>query len=621
MKVAVLPFNTTEGTKPALGRMFSNFVAETVRGAGEADVQAISYMAQVQEDGMMRTAHVNLGAEMIDYEFLKPLFSDAQAQQVLYGVLSEGPQGFSLEVRISTPEAPEPVFSELHEFTRDEVFTELHRLVKLVAERASVELPEQLKGKMEFGTTNSEAFLDFLEGYDGFQYIQQSAGAVSKEFNPSLPLASLMHAIELDGEFAGPYETAIQLCRACAHFRIGSFEDVESALNKLSSIAPADFKPYAALGEIYQAVGNSPRAADFYEKALTTHLKFGDDVEEAVLQERGALYSRLGVTQMGVNMPVNAERNFRKAVEMEGGERPSLDLLAGVLQQTGREHEVPALWKEEISRNPQHAAAHAKYAAALLQTGREKEGMEAFESALATVDDKHLVKRFFAPVLSEKGEVDRAMDFYEDCLDVNPNDIQLMIEYANTLKLADREFEVPPVLKNILASNPDPNTRAQTLAWLIELEQPKRAEVVDDARKKMETGDFEGAVRDLKPLRNWLADYWKLWALLSSAYNRMEMPTEAEEAAQKLLNLFPGYEPAYGELVNALSTMGKTEEAYNVMRYAANNIPGSLGVHVNLALAAKRAGHDEEARTLAKQIREAIGPNEELEPVLAEIEA
>ena len=57
------------------------------------------------------------------------------------------------------------------------------------------------------------------------------------------------------------------------------------------------------------------------------------------------------------------------------------------------------------------------------------------------------------------------------------------------------------------------------------------------------------------------------------------------------------------------------------MQYAATHNPQSLPIHINLGLAAKRAGHVDEARNLAKSIREAIGPNEELEPVLAEIES
>jgi Flp pilus assembly protein TadD len=232
-----------------------------------------------------------------------------------------------------------------------------------------------------------------------------------------------------------------------------------------------------------------------------------------------------------------------------------------------------------------------------------------------------VIKRFYAPYLAEKGELDRAMDFYEDCLDVAPTDVPLLLEYANTLQKAGRDFEIPKILRDVLQTNPDPNTRAQTLAWLIELEQPKRVESVVSAEKKMGEGDFAGAVRDLKPLRNWLADYWKLWAMLSAAHNRLGEAEEAEQAAKKLLELFPGCEPGYGELVSALSAQDRNDEAYQIMRFAAMNMPGALGVHVNLALAAKRAGHADEARSLARQIREAVGPNEELEPVLAEIEA
>ncbi|MFX7914615.1 hypothetical protein ABTK35_20290, partial [Acinetobacter baumannii] len=83
-------------------------------------------------------------------------------------------------------------------------------------------------------------------------------------------------------------------------------------------------------------------------------------------------------------------------------------------------------------------------------------------------------KRYYAPVLAGEDDTDRAMDFYEDYLDENPNDVGAMVEYAQTLQKAKREFEIPPVLKNILASNPDMDTKAQTQAWLIELEQPKR---------------------------------------------------------------------------------------------------------------------------------------------------
>jgi Flp pilus assembly protein TadD len=291
------------------------------------------------------------------------------------------------------------------------------------------------------------------------------------------------------------------------------------------------------------------------------------------------------------------------------------------LQQTGREHEIPALWKEILDKNPKNAAAHAKYAIALVQTGNEEEGEKAFEYAVSTLEDSSLVKRYYAPFLAQKGDLDRAMDFYEDCLDLAPTDIPLLLEYAQTLKKADREFEVPKVLRDILACNPDPNTRAQVLAWLIEIEQPRRTEIVEKAREQVENEEYEAALTQLKPLRNWLADYWKMWLLLSVANNKVGNHDEAEEAVKRLLELYPACEPAYSELNTSLWKLGRPDEAYNFLRYAASNMPQSLAVHINLALAAKRAGKDDEAVGLARQIREAVGNNEEVEKVLAEIGA
>lgn len=609
MKIAALPFNAAEGTKPQYGRQFSAFAAEQLRVHAEAEIHSVSFLSQVDEGSGPRMVFVNIADDLLPYEQLKELFQQAQVDLVMDGRLKQDGDALDLTIRFHGAESEEPVLQETRSFTKGDVFAELHRLVKVLAEKAEVELPELLAGEtMEFGTDNPDSFLDFLEGYDALNYIQQANGAVAGEFSPEGAFEALIRSMEADVDFDGPYQVIVQLGRACSHYRIGSAELIERSMNRAIELVPEEFGAHFALGELYMVIGNPMKAAELFEKA------------SAINPEDPAILTRLGMAQMQAGMPVNAERNFRKALVMEGEDKPSADYLAMVLGQTGRAHEVPGIWKEIVDADPQNGVAQAKYAVALIQAGKEEEGQKIFEAALETVEDNTVVKRFYAPMLAQKGDVDRAMDFYEDCLDVAPNDVPLLVEYAQTLDAAGREFEVPQVLKNLLASNPDPNTRANALARLIELEQAKRAENVENARKKMEEGDFEGAVRDLKPLRNWLADYWKMWALLAAAYNRLSQFSDAEDAARRLLELYPGYEAGYGELGTALSGQEKHQEAYEAMRFAAANNPGSLPIHLNLGLAAKRAGHQEEARGLAKQIREAVGPNEELEPVLAEME-
>jgi predicted Zn-dependent protease len=355
-----------------------------------------------------------------------------------------------------------------------------------------------------------------------------------------------------------------------------------------------------------------PKAIDLFEKAA------------ALRPDDPAILNRLGNAQAMMNLFVNAERNFRKAVELEGPEKPSMDFLVGVLNATNRQHEVPALWKGIIDSDAQNAEAHAKYAISLIQNDKKEEGEKAFDSALETVEENVLIKRYYAPYLAQNEDLDRAMDFYEDCIDVAPTDVPLLLEYANTLQAADREFEIPAVLQNVLKANPDQNTKAQTAAWLIEIEQPKRVESVQSAQEKLNAGDAEGAIRELKPLRNWLADYWKMWALLSSANNRAGLYADAEESSRRLLEIYPGCEPAYGEYREALNGQGKNDEAWQFMQYAFSNNQQSFGLFVNLGIAAKRAGHADEAKQIAEQIRGVVAQNpeigEELKEALAEIE-
>jgi len=615
MKVAVLPFNAAEGTKPALGRQFAAFAAEHLRNTAEAEINVVNYLTQVQQEVGVRVAYVNLSDGMLPYDQLKDLFEQADVELVQDGFLKEEEGKFLMTLRYHEKGNSEPVREEEFSFAPDEIFSALDRVTRTLNEQGKFGASEEVLGALPFGTQRPDAFLKFLEGFDSLSYVQQAEGQVAMEFSPEGGLNALLEAYEADRSFEGAYSVLVQLARVCGQYQIGTYEMLQSALDKAIALNGDAFPAYFVKGELAQAVGQLEEASNNFEKAIQ---RSPDDA---------GILSRLGVVQLQMGMPVNAERNFRKALELEGEDKPSADYLAAVLQQTGRDHEIPGLWKEILDKNPQDGGTHAKYAISLINAGKKEEGERAFETALEVVEENAIVKRYFAPYLANEGDLDRAMDFYEDALDVAPADVPTLLEYAETLEKADRSFEVPNVLKQVLQANPDVNIRAQALARLIELEQPKRVETVDSARERMENGDFESAIRELKPLRNWLADYWKMWALLASAYNNTGQFAEAEEASQRLLELFPAYEPGFGELVQSMTQQGeeKAQQAFQIMQQVAAMNPQSLGIHINLGLAAVRSGNEEVARNIARSIREAIGSNPEaqqqLEPVLQELEA
>jgi tetratricopeptide (TPR) repeat protein len=623
-KLAFLPFNVAEPVRPALGRQLCNFLAETLKVQPEVETNFVSYLAQVGTPDEPRQAFVNISDTLNPPDFVEQMLSQSGADLVVDGALKPTEKGYSLTMRVSKPGVVGSQVSE-REFGTDEVFETLRWLVRQVSAGGGITLLPEFAEKLEFGTDNPEAFFDFLLGYDSVSYVLQAGPQVAKEFEVEGAFDSLLAAIEKDRDFLGPYGAALQLSQLCAQAGVGSPEMIEAKLKRVVELVPDDYRGDYALAEFYAVTGRWFDASNEYEKAIRVFEARRDKLiaEKAseVPEPEPALYSRLGFAQMQLQMKANAERSFRKAVEMEGPDKPSMELLASVLAASGRSHEIAPLWKEVLDQKPDHSANWVKYAVTLINTGREEEGRKVFEEGLEKAEDPLVVKRNFAPYLAAKGELETAMDYYEDCLERNPSDIAANWEYAQVLGQAGRTHEIPDVLNAILKSEPDQDTAANARAWLYELEQPKRMEVIQAAQKRMEAEDFKGALADLEPLRDWMQDYWKLWAMLSTLYNRLQSFPEAEAAAKKVLEIFPGCEPAYGEVAAALVGQGRAEEAYQLLNSVLRTRPTSTGIAINLAMAAKQTGRADEASRLAKQIREAVGPgNVELEQLLGELE-
>jgi tetratricopeptide (TPR) repeat protein len=618
MTIALLPFNAGPNTNAPLARQIAYFASDYLRTHLNLEIYPINYLSQVQENPP-QFANINPSEQLNEAEVIGQFFQQANLEKVIDGLLTLKESGnYELVYRIFEKNKTEPLSQETLTFRKDELFKIIRDLIQNLAQALTnkkIKLPED---NLElFGTENQKAFVQFLEGYDALQYVDRSQGQVTPDFDPEPIMQGLLEALEADEEWEGPYLALVQLCRACIQLQLGSPEFMEKTLLQIVKLIPEDERGLFVAGEYYEATGKLDKALEFYEKA-----------HKVKPQEPGIL-ARLGMLQFQMGMPANAERTFKKAIELEGSDKPSADLLAQVLAETNRGHEIPQIWKEILEKDPKNAQAHAKYALALFNGGRKEEAIRAFDQALELVEDTTLVKRFYAPVLAQLGEqeperareyLDQAMDYYEDCLDIAPSDPQLLLEYARALHAAGREFEVPKILKDLLGLEIDPNMRAQVVAWLIEIEQPQRVETIHAAQKKLESGDFKGVIQELKPLKTWLSDYWKMWAILATAHNRLQEYGDAEQAALQVVNMFPGCEPIYGELVAALTAQDKNEEAYNVMRFAATQIQGSLPIAINLAIAAKRSGREDEAKSLARQIREVVGKHEQLEPVLAELE-
>ncbi len=612
--------------RPAYGRQFSHYLNEAFKVQPDTEANFLQAMSDVGDPQNPETAFVNFGDELNDAGFIRSLMNQMGTEYAIDGLLKQRDGKYDLTVRVFQGEAEPNALK--YAFDKTEVFSIFKTIIKDVAPLTSTTLLSNFIENMEFGTDNAESFEEFLLGFDAVLYLQQAGPRISRDFDFSIPFNHLLKSLELDPDFLGPYEGLLSLARLCAQHGKGDFKTVEGAVKKAVELIPDDWKGHYTLGDLYTQVGNFmpgvsnlEKAISIYEKERTELQKRKDAGEELeVPPAEPSLYTRLGLAQQGAGMVANAERTFKKAIELEGTEKPTMDWLALLYAQTKRGHEIPGLWKSVLENERNYPQAWAKYALALLQNGDKSGALNAFEEGLKATADHAIVKRYYAPILAEEGNFDRAMDYYEDCIDETPTDTQLLLEYARTLQSAKREHEVPDVLNTILTNNPDPNTKANVQAWLYEIEQPKRVEGVKNAQEKIEKEDFEGAVADLEPMVEWMQDYWKPWAMLAELYNRLSRWSEAENAASKAIQIFPACEPAYVALGSALIGQNRTEEAFNLFSQLIQANPQSLPIALQYGLAAKANGNMDVALHMARQIREAVGnDNFEINQALEEM--
>jgi tetratricopeptide (TPR) repeat protein len=624
-KVTFLPFHVSEGVPPALGRQLSSLLCEQFLGLEGVEAQYASYLATHGSNGGGYAEFVALPSELSPTEVIEEILRTTESDFLIDGLLTRAGDAYTLTVRVTTPSDVEGT-TETYDFVKPGLFEALQSVYARLRTTIGA---EQAEPSIRFGTNNPEAFLHFLEGYDTISYLQQAGPRARKDVDVGAAFDRFLAALNEDDSFAGAFDAGLRLGQLAIALRVGDSRVIEDRLKRLAAGYPNDPRLYFLLGELYIAENKLQEAEQALDKAASLAESAKGGAGAGTSEDEGrldasflaALHTRLGLVRQEMGMPAGSEIAFKKAAEYEGPEKPALDLLAPLLFSQNRQHELPGLWRQVIDQDPTEAAPWVKYAMVVRQLERPDDAKRALEDALGKVKEPAVVKRFLAAMEAESGNYDRAMDLYEDFLDEYPDVVPVLFEYAQTLQAAGRTHEIPDVLEKVLASDPDPNTRAHAAAWLFELKNPKRVEALKAAHEKVEKEDFQGAVEDLEKMVEWMDDYWKGWALLANLYNRLKRYVDAEKAAKRTLSIFPGCEPAYVDLANALVGQGKADQAYRLLAQLVAQGMRSLPIVLELGMVAKKLGRETEVKEIVKAIREAVGKDHpEIENALKQLE-
>src|SRR5581483_6658690 len=482
-KIAFLPFNVSESTPPQLGRQLSWFTSEIIKDRPNAEVSYGNFLIEVGTEQDPRAAMANLSNELNQNDFVWELLRQVECEYAVDGLVTETGRHLDVKVRVFEGVGSDPKVFE-NSFADGSLFDALKWIAGTVDKAIGLDADTDWLNAFNFGTSNLDAFRKFVIGYDAVAYVQNAGAKTAREFDAGAAFDALIEAYEQDTAFLGPYEAALHLARLCAENNVSSFELVESKLKRLLNLEEEDWRGFYTLGQIYLAGGRFDKATEMLEKAVLKQ-----DMERARKQKEGedpgpqepALFNQLALAQQGLGMVVNDERNFRRAIELEGDEKPSLDFLANLLAQNGRGVEVPSLFEPFTKSHPHSPAFWTKYAISLAQMGRFDEADQAFKTGLEKTDQSPGMKRFYASYLAQRGDVHTAMDYYEDYLEAAPEDAAALWEYAQVQDRAERTIELPDTLNRLLALEIPPQIRALAVARKYELEQPKRVEALERA--------------------------------------------------------------------------------------------------------------------------------------------
>ncbi|MES1228255.1 MAG: hypothetical protein ABUL72_06250, partial [Armatimonadota bacterium] len=242
MRIVVLPFNAAEATRPALARQFAQFASEIARNASGQEVEAISYMAQYEDEGVLRVALVNPSEGLNDGTVVESFLGQSDFKDAVDGLLRETEQGGgNITVRYFADANPEPKVVHDYPYLPGGVFSAIRSMIVDMTEYVGGKLDPKLDDDQElFGTTHQDAFLKFLEGYDTAQYIEKANGNVTRDFSPQESMDHLIEACAIDRDWEAPMLALLSLNRLCLQYRVGSAEMIFASYNRLLEMFPEE---------------------------------------------------------------------------------------------------------------------------------------------------------------------------------------------------------------------------------------------------------------------------------------------------------------------------------------------------------------------------------------------
>lgn len=319
---------------------------------------------------------------------------------------------------------------------------------------------------------------------------------------------------------------------AIVHLNAGRDDQAYELAQEATQKYPDNAEAWYLLGRIQGKKGQAKDMIDSYDKSLAIGPTYQNDIE----LERASYFGKY------YNDAVAAYNAFIKMEDREG-EAAKKKL-----------NEVIDNFQNALLIKPDYMA-HRLIAISYQNLGDDANNLKALETAAETKPDTVLAWIELGYYFSRNKEYDKAAEYFEKGLKVDPNDVECLTLYAQNLDFADRQDEAIAAYKNALAKNPEEKAIPFNLGLLLN----KQATSIEDKAEK--DAKMEEAVIYFNKAYELDPDLKETYAILSTLLLQLERYDQAENILDEGVKRFPDSASMWQNLSFLHAKMGNREKA------------------------------------------------------------
>jgi tetratricopeptide (TPR) repeat protein len=268
-------------------------------------------------------------------------------------------------------------------------------------------------------------------------------------------------------------------------------------------------------------------------------------------EEKAPAYFNAGLAAHSTGKMEEAEKHYKKAIEINPKFEDSHYNYAILLNELNRKTEAEEQYKKAIELNPKYAGAYNNYAFLLKELNRKTEAEEQYKKAIEINPKYAEAYNNYANLLIELNRKTEAEEYYKKAIKINPKYEGAHYNYANLLIELNRKTEAEEYYKKAIKINPKFAEAHYNYAFLL-IELNRKTEAEEYYKKAIEINS------------NYAEAHFNYGLLLEE----LNKKSEAEEHYKKVIEINPNHAAAHNNYANLLREKLQFYEAEKEVRIA-----------------------------------------------------